>query len=793
MDNHTKKYHFIGIGGIGMSALARILLDKKIPVSGSDLSASHTISELAEKGAVVRQGHSAKHISPQHTVVYSSGIKEGNPEYMAAKALNCPLMHRSELLADLMKGYRTFACAGTHGKTTTSSLLTAVLTEGGLDPTFAVGGLLLGSNGRFGKGECFIAEADESDGTFLNYHPEGAIITNVEPEHMDHYKTIGSLHAAFEAFVGQVQNTLLLFYCGDDFELSKLMQGKGVAYGFSAHCPLRLSNYRQEGWKSYVDFSFEGHLYKDMEIALAGEHNALNAAAVFGLALRIGVGEEKIRSALATFPGVARRCQKRGERGGVLYLDDYAHHPTEISKTLKSVKLAVEERRLVVLFQPHRYTRTRDHLKAFGKAFEMADLLYVDEIYAAGEEPIEGINSARLIEEIRAASTVPCAKWSQAEALMPHDVFVTVGAGNITHIHEYLPKPRKLTVGVIFGGLSCEHEISLRSARFVASSLDRNLYEVRYFGIDKEGKWITGEEAKEILEKSPVVATPRCRPIFDIVKELEDCDLFLPILHGTYGEDGTLQGFLEILGKPYVGPDYRSAALSMDKVLTKRLVASYGVPVPEDISFGHIQWLQDKGAILEKIDRFPVYVKPVHLGSSVGISCVDSKEGLESAIEAAFRFDTQVMIEEGKVGCRELEFALVGNTHGFRVIAPMPGEKLAEGNFVDYEKKYLHPIETTLNPDLDPKLLEEGAVLAQKAYRAVGCSGMTRVDFLLDKEGNYWFFEMNPIPGLQQFSLFPKIWKRDGIEPEKLFDRLIVLALQRKRQQDRHFKCLASC
>lgn len=793
MDNQVKHYHFIGIGGIGMSALARILLDKKIPVSGSDLTTSQNISDLKEKGAVIRQGHSAKHVSPQHIVVFSSGIKEGNPEFMAAKALNCPMMHRSQLLADLMRGFRTFACAGTHGKTTTSSLLTAVLAEGGLDPTFAVGGMVKGINGRLGQGNFFVAEADESDGSFLNYHPEGAIITNIEPEHMDHFKTMERLYEAFGKFAQQVQNSQLLFYWGDDLELSKIMKSKGVAYGFSAHCPLRLSNYRQEGWKSCFDLSFEGCLYKDVEAALLGEHNALNAAAVFGLALRLGIEEKQIRSALAAFPGIGRRCQKRGEKGGVLFLDDYAHHPTEISKTLKSVKMAVEERRLVVLFQPHRFTRTRDQLEAFGRAFEMADLVYVDEIYAAGEEPIDGVTADRLVEEINTVSTVPCFKWSEAGPLMPHDVFITVGAGDITHIHGTLPPPRKLTVGIVFGGLSCEHEISLRSARFVASSLDQNLYDVRYFGIDKQGNWLTGCEAKEILETRPVVESPRCRPIFDVVKELEACDLFLPILHGTYGEDGTLQGFFEILGKPYIGPDYRSAALSMDKVLTKRIVASFGVPVPEDISFGHIQWQREKAAILAKIDRFPVYVKPVHLGSSVGVSCVESKERLELAIEQAFRYDTQVMIEEGKIGCRELEFAVMGNTSGFRVVAPGPGEKLAGGVFVDYEKKYLNPIQTTLHPDLDPKLLEEGKILAQKAYRAVGCSGMTRVDFLLDKEGNYWFFEMNPIPGLQQFSLFPKIWKRDGVEAEKLFDRLIILALQRKRQQDRHFKCLESC
>ncbi len=789
-----REFHFIGIGGIGMSGLARILLDKKMRVSGSDLSLSSNTEQLKDRGAVILQGHSAKHISPKHTVVYSSGIKKTNPEYIAAEALKCQMLHRSELLAELMQGHRCFVCTGTHGKTTTTGLLSYVLTEGEFDPSFAVGGMLAGVNGKIGSGGFFVAEGDESDGSFLDYTPEGAIVTNVEPEHMEYFHDVETLYAAFDRFFEQVSDYDLNFYCGDDAELVKIAKNRGVSYGFSDHCALQVSRYRQQGWMSIFDLDFEGKKYQDVQLNLAGAHNALNAAAVFGLALRLGVEESKIRHALAAFPGIGRRCQKRREELGVLYLDDYAHHPTEIEKTIGAVKHAMEERRLVVLFQPHRFTRTRDTLKITGKAFEMADEVYITDIYTAGEDPIEGITPERIVEEIAAVSTVPVSylpkdKWQEIP-LHPHDVFLSLGAGDITYVHDAPPLPRKKTLGLVFGGVSCEHEISLRSARFVSEALDRSLYNVHYFGIDKEGKWISGTEAKEILENRAVVSSENCCSIFEMVNAFKECDLFVPILHGTYGEDGTIQGFFEMLGKPYVGPDHRSAALAMDKVLTKRVVASAGVPTPYDFSFNFSEWLEKRQALISQVKKFPVYVKPVHLGSSVGISCVESAAELDTAVENAFRYDSKVMVEEAVLGCRELEFAVLGND---RPVAPPPGEKLAEGCFVDYEKKYsTNSVKTTVTPDLDPELVKKGQELAVKAYASVGCSGLTRVDFLLDAQGTFWFFEMNSIPGLQQFSLFPKIWNREGINLENLLNRLVVLALERKRQQDRHFRCLAN-
>ncbi len=308
----TKRYHFIGIGGIGMSGLARILLDQQQCVSGSDLSANEAIQQLIHKGASVSKGHAATHIEAEDIVIYNSQIQKNNPEYLAALSLKCPLMHRSDLLAHLMEGYQTLAVAGTHGKTTTSALLSTVLLEGGWDPTFAIGGMCGGLNGKWGKGRFFVAEADESDGTFLKYHPQGAIITNIEPEHLDHYKSLENLKRAFQTFFSQVSNEELLFYCGDDPILHALPHKKGVSYGFKKGCDLHISNFQQQGWTLQFDLSLNGKNYPKIGIPLVGEHNALNAAAVFGLSLKLGIPEEVIRKAFLAFRGVGRRCEKRG-------------------------------------------------------------------------------------------------------------------------------------------------------------------------------------------------------------------------------------------------------------------------------------------------------------------------------------------------------------------------------------------------------------------------------------------------------------------------------------------------
>lgn len=438
----SKKYHFIGIGGIGMSGLAHILLKKNIFVSGSDIAISPVVESLIKLGAVVCKGHAAKNISEEMIVVYTSDIKPDNPEYAAAIEKGCRIMHRSDLLAELIEGHKSLAVAGTHGKTTTSALLSTVLVDAGCDPSFAVGGVLpqFQGNSRLGQGEYFAFEADESDQSFLKYHPFGAIVTNIDHDHLVNYANcFENLVEAFKKFMHQVQSANHLVWCGDDPHLKQLHL-PGHSYGFGAHCDWKVSNLRQDGFQSIFDLQSPQGYFKEIESALIGEHNALNAAGVFVLALLSGVKESSIRQTLRTFPGVLRRCEKKGIVNGILFLDDYAHHPAEIKTTLNGIRRAIGGKRLVAVFQPHRYTRTQECLGTFGACFQAADEVIVTDIYGAGETPVPTLSGEIVMQEIKAKlpacqyvpRTALCHKLSQyVEA---EDVVVTLGAGDITKV-----------------------------------------------------------------------------------------------------------------------------------------------------------------------------------------------------------------------------------------------------------------------------------------------------------------------------------------------------------------------
>lgn len=447
MQQSFKHLHFVGIGGIGMSALAEIACDQGISFSGSDKSTNDRMDNLKKRGgqlfleqtganlhALLKKGMTPSDIA----VVLTSSIKLGHPEWKEALDLGCPILHRSDLLAHFVQQAESYAIAGTHGKTTTSSLLTTVFASAGKNPSYAIGGVLngMGSNGHWHKGSPFIFEADESDGTLIKYHPEGAIVTNIDSDHLDHHGSLEALTLNYAQFLSHVRDKQKLFCCGDDPLLrERATRLKAVTYGFSAGCALQLSHFRQEGWRTFFDLTFEGKNYRDLSVAMPGHHQALNAGAVFGLATRAGIPEDGIRAALSTFQGVQRRCTVRGDVKGILVLDDYGHHPTEIKATLEGLKKAINGRRLVVVFQPHRYSRTRDCLGTFGAAFSAADEVLIAELYTAGETPIPGISHKNLLDEIKGAHEL--LRTGQVERLTaflkPGDVCLMMGAGDITH------------------------------------------------------------------------------------------------------------------------------------------------------------------------------------------------------------------------------------------------------------------------------------------------------------------------------------------------------------------------
>lgn len=436
-----RHYHFIGIGGIGMSGLARILISRGQKVSGSDLNFSPTVQQLKEEGAEIYIGHSPQNLKNPHLVIYTSDISFSNPEYLAAKERKISILHRSELLVELMEGYAPLLVTGTHGKTTTSSLLAHMLTKCNLDPSYAIGGIVrsLGSNARHGKGIYFAAEADESDGTFLRYPCFGAIITNLDNDHMDFWKSADDLQKAFKQFARQVGSFQHLFWCKDDIRLQALNLS-GYSYGFSEDADLVINNFQQLGWKNYYDLTFLGRHYREIEIPLVGAHNVLNSSAVFGLGIKLDLPEEQIRKALTSFEGVGRRLEKKGTFESIDIYDDYAHHPTEIFATLRAVKAATHGRRLVVAFQPHRYSRTKDCMEEFPEAFDYADELILTDIYEPKAENILPITAEDLLKKIQKKSNVS-ARYVKKEELLNYitkflkkeDVLVTMGAGDITH------------------------------------------------------------------------------------------------------------------------------------------------------------------------------------------------------------------------------------------------------------------------------------------------------------------------------------------------------------------------
>jgi UDP-N-acetylmuramate--alanine ligase len=440
------KTHFVGIGGTGMCGLAEILLSLGYAVSGSDLQAgTEAVERLERMGARVHAGHAAEHVHGAELVVVSSAIREENPEVREARRLRLPVLHRGEMLAEIMRLKYGVAVAGAHGKTTTTSLIAHVLSEAGLDPTVVVGGRLraLGSNARMGSGDIFVAEADESDGSFLQILPTVAVITNIDREHLDHYGSLDEIRAAFLRFARGVPFYGTVVLCGDDPHLRELLPeiNKPVmTYGRAEDCRLRLTSLLPTPRGSRFSAAVDGEDLGEFSVPLPGIHNGLNALACVAVALFLGVPAARIRETLATFAGVGRRFELRGEAGGVTVIDDYGHHPTEIAAVLRSAREVFPGRRLVVLFQPHRYSRTAALAGEFARAFRDADLVLLSEIYAAGESPLPGISGEGLAEPIRRESRVALEFVGEearviercAELLAPGDVLLTLGAGTVS-------------------------------------------------------------------------------------------------------------------------------------------------------------------------------------------------------------------------------------------------------------------------------------------------------------------------------------------------------------------------
>ncbi|MBI4496026.1 MAG: UDP-N-acetylmuramate--L-alanine ligase [Deltaproteobacteria bacterium] len=457
MNRRVRGVHFVGIGGSGMSGIAEVLLNLAYRVTGSDLAESEATLRLKRLGAEVSIGHRPENLKDADVVVISSAVRKDNPEMAAARERNIPVIARAEMLAELMRLKYGVAVAGTHGKTTTTSMIATVLTRGGLDPTAVIGGKLniFASNAKLGQGELLVAEADESDGSFLKLSPTIAVVTNIDAEHLDHYRDLEEIRQAFLQFINKVPFYGLAVLCLDQENVQALIpftEKRFVTYGLTSQANFRAADLSFHGLTTtFRAFSGERELGR-ISIRMPGVHNVYNALATLAVAIELDLSFETVREALGTFSGVQRRFQIKGEFDGVLVVDDYGHHPTEIKATLSAAK-AGWERRIVVVFQPHRYSRTRDLYKDFLTAFNQADLLFLTGIYPAGEDPIPGIDVQALYEGIKRHGhkdvTLVAEKPEILDQLLPRlrpgDMIFTLGAGDIWKVGEELIRRLKKT------------------------------------------------------------------------------------------------------------------------------------------------------------------------------------------------------------------------------------------------------------------------------------------------------------------------------------------------------------
>jgi len=442
----------IGIGGIGMSGIAELLINLGYYVSGSDLKETAVTRRLVKLGATVFERHHRDNIKGANVVVYSSAVSVDNPETVAARDNYIPVIPRGEMLAELMRLKYGVAIAGSHGKTTTTSMVAAVLTHAHFDPTVVIGGRLDmwgGANTKLGTGDILVAEADESDGSFLSLLPTIAVVTNIDQEHMDHYRDMDALRQAFVDFVNKIPFYGTAVICMDNEEIQGIiprLKKRCLTYGTSSQADLCAKNIKKEGFGVGFDVFWNDQAMDRIVLGIPGEHNVLNALAATAVGLELNIGMDVIKTGLKNLGGLERRFQIKGEINGIIVLDDYGHHPTEIMATLKAAKDCWSKRRLIVVFQPHRYTRTRTLFDRFVTSFNEADTLIIAPVYAASEKPIKGVSSKRLVQGVREhghKDVIYCRDEDETltvvlATIKPGDVVITLGAGSICEIADRL-------------------------------------------------------------------------------------------------------------------------------------------------------------------------------------------------------------------------------------------------------------------------------------------------------------------------------------------------------------------
>lgn len=716
----------VGIGGAGMSSLAFMLAGRGARVAGTDSTPGPAVDALRAQGVEVRIGHTGDIVQPGDVVVLSDAIPLDSPEVLRARELGLPVLRRSQLLGWLLQGRKLIAVTGTHGKTTTTGMIAAGLRAAGLDPTVIVGAPVpeLGGAWVLG-GDLAVVEACEAYNAFLDLDPWVAVVTNLELDHADFHGTYESLWSSVLEFLHRVPDDGLVVY-GPDSGATEVALASGRPHlGFDA-----------------------GTFPLDPD--QPGEHNRLNAAAAWLACQAAGAEPDLAARGIAGFGGAARRLQVLRE-GPITVVDDYAHHPSEIRAGIAALRERYAGRRLVLVYQPHLYSRTKEFLPEFAEALSLSDLTVLTDIYPAREPPMPGMSSLRIAElmtgDVRYVPQRRLLPRTLARWAREGDVIVGMGAGDIGEfapaLVAELDRGPKLRVLVARGGDSPEREVSLHSGQEVHAALVRLGYEASL--IDLSDLLLSGGSV------APLTGPDRPDAVFLAV-------------HGTHAEDGAVQGFLELLRLPFTGSGLLASALALDKAETKRVLGAAGLPVPQ----GH---LLRRGDPQPESLPCPAVVKPNTQGSTVGLRFVERAEDLADAIANAFRFDVEVLVEEWLRGVEISVPVLVDQALPPVEIVPASGR-------YDFESKYTPGQTDEICPArLSPEVTEHVQALAVQAHRLLGCRGLTRTDMIVGPD-RVTILEVNTLPGMTATSLAPRSAQAAGISFDQLVDRLVRQALE---------------
>lgn len=727
-----RSFFLVGIGGAGMLGLVDLLLDRGLRVRGSDAVLSPAVRELNSSGVEVTLGHSGDPLQADDALIVSDAVDLAtSPEVARAQVLGVPVCRRSQALAWLLEGRRCLCVAGTHGKSTTAAMIAAGLEAAGLDPTVVVGASWRGAERgvRIGKGEWAVVEACEAYDSLRDFDPYVVALTNVELDHVDYYRDQAHLEEVVGAFVARIPRGGSLLYNAADAGARRVAERATQ----SAPAP---------DWDSAPP-------------RLPGAHNRSNAALALAACVAVGADVECARAGITSFTGIGRRLEVVSDgEFGVAVVDDYAHHPSEIDAGVQALRERYPGRRLVLVFQPHLYSRTAPLVAEFARSLSLADLVVLTDIYPAREKPMPGVSSARIAESITCACRYVPSRHALPRAVadlaQPGDVVVGMGAGNIADfMPRFLDELRErarsapLRVAVVMGGDSAEREVSLHSGRAVLDALVALGYDA--FAWDPaETLQASGDASALVGPRRPHVA-------------------FLAV-HGTRAEDGAVQGLLELLGIPYTGSGPAASALAMDKATAKRLLEAAGVRTPR----GELVASPNAALSFEA----PYVVKPNAQGSTVGLCFVERREDLPSAISRALDYDRQALVEEWLSGT-ELSVPLLGE----RVLPAV--EIVPRGDRYDFEAKYTPGATEEIVPArIPPEIAERVAQVALVSHRALGCQGATRVDIMLVGDEPF-VLEVNTLPGLTPTSLLPRSADAAGLSFGELCDWMVKDALAR--------------